>query len=78
MEVTEEYRLVPETLYLTVSYIDRYLSSKEINRDKLQLLGIACLLIAAKYEEICPPQVEELCYITDNTYIKDEVYGPAD
>ncbi|KAF6988732.1 hypothetical protein CFC21_006203 [Triticum aestivum] len=73
VEVTEEYRLVPETLYLTVSYIDRYLSSKEINRDKLQLLGIACLLIAAKYEEICPPQVEELCYITDNTYIKDEV-----
>ncbi|VAH03766.1 cyclin-A1-4-like isoform X1 [Triticum dicoccoides] len=73
VEVTEEYRLVPETLYLTVSYIDRYLSSKEINRDKLQLLGVACLLIAAKYEEICPPQVEELCYITDNTYIKDEV-----
>uniref|UniRef100_A0A452Y8Q9 Cyclin-like domain-containing protein n=1 Tax=Aegilops tauschii subsp. strangulata TaxID=200361 RepID=A0A452Y8Q9_AEGTS len=78
VEVTEEYRLVPETLYLTVSYIDRYLSSKEINRDKLQLLGVACLLIAAKYEEICPPQVEELCYITDNTYIKDEVYSPAD
>ncbi|EEE62924.1 hypothetical protein OsJ_17729 [Oryza sativa Japonica Group] len=49
VEVTEEYRLVPETLYLTVNYIDR------------------------KYEEICPPQVEELCYISDNTYTKDEV-----
>ncbi|XP_003566404.1 cyclin-A1-4-like [Brachypodium distachyon] len=73
VEVTEEYRLVPETLYLTVNYVDRYLSHKEINRHKLQLLGIACLLIAAKHEEICPPQVEELCYITDNTYIKDEV-----
>ncbi|KAK1693771.1 hypothetical protein QYE76_010468 [Lolium multiflorum] len=73
VEVTDEYRLVPETLYLTVSYIDRYLSHKEISRHKLQLLGVSCLLIAAKHEEICPPQVEELCYITDNTYIKDEV-----
>lgn len=26
-----------------------------------------------KYEEICAPQVEEFCYITDNTYLKDEV-----
>ncbi|CAM0957311.1 unnamed protein product [Alopecurus aequalis] len=73
VEVTEEYRLAPETLYLTVNYIDRYLSRKEIDRHKLQLLGVACLLIAAKHEEICPPQVEELCYITDNTYVKDEV-----
>ncbi|XP_072148694.1 cyclin-A1-4 isoform X3 [Setaria viridis] len=73
VEVTEEYRLVPETLYLTVNYIDRYLSVKEISRNRLQLLGVACLLIAAKYEEICPPQVEELCYVTDDSYTKEEV-----
>uniref|UniRef100_A0A453EIM5 Cyclin-like domain-containing protein n=1 Tax=Aegilops tauschii subsp. strangulata TaxID=200361 RepID=A0A453EIM5_AEGTS len=73
VEVAEEYRLVPDTLYLTVNYIDRYLSGNEINRQRLQLLGVACMLIAAKYEEICAPQVEEFCYITDNTYFKDEV-----
>ncbi|KAJ3694516.1 hypothetical protein LUZ60_009996 [Juncus effusus] len=73
VEVAEEYRLVPDTLYLTVNYIDRYLSGNEINRQRLQLLGVACMLIASKYEEICAPQVEEFCYITDNTYFKDEV-----
>uniref|UniRef100_A0A1D1YEE9 Cyclin-A1-1 n=1 Tax=Anthurium amnicola TaxID=1678845 RepID=A0A1D1YEE9_9ARAE len=73
VEVAEEYRLVPDTLYLTVNYIDRYLSGNEMNRQHLQLLGVACMLIAAKYEEICAPQVEEFCYITDNTYIKEEV-----
>ncbi|XP_010500134.1 PREDICTED: cyclin-A1-1-like [Camelina sativa] len=73
VEVSEEYRLVPETLYLTVNYIDRYLSGNVICRQKLQLLGVACMMIAAKYEEICAPQVEEFCYITDNTYLKDEV-----
>ena len=29
--------------------------------------------IDRKYEEICAPQVEEFCYITDNTYFRDEV-----
>jgi cyclin A len=73
VQVAEEYRLVPDTLYLTVNYIDRYLSGNEINRQRLQLLGVACMLIAAKYKEICAPQVEEFCYITDNTYFRDEV-----
>ncbi|KAM7252863.1 hypothetical protein ACFE04_025481 [Oxalis oulophora] len=73
VEVAEEYRLVPDTLYLTINYIDRYLSGNVMNRQRLQLLGVACMMIAAKYEEICAPQVEEFCYITDNTYFKDEV-----
>ncbi|KAK7301413.1 hypothetical protein RJT34_12277 [Clitoria ternatea] len=73
VEVTEEYRLVPETLYLTVNYIDRYLSGNTMTRQRLQLLGVACMMIASKYEEICAPQVEEFCYITDNTYLKEEV-----
>ncbi|XP_027902093.1 cyclin-A1-1-like isoform X1 [Vigna unguiculata] len=73
VEVAEEYRLVPDTLYLTVNYIDRYLSGNVMNRQKLQLLGVASMMIASKYEEICAPQVEEFCYITDNTYFKEEV-----
>ncbi|XXG67660.1 hypothetical protein AAC387_Pa06g0952 [Persea americana] len=73
VEVAEEYRLVPDTLYLTVNYIDRYLSGNIMNRQQLQLLGVSSMLIAAKYEEICAPQVEEFCYITDNTYLRDEV-----
>ncbi|KAJ4966635.1 hypothetical protein NE237_018484 [Protea cynaroides] len=73
VEVAEEYKLVSDTLYLTVSYIDRFLSSHAINRQRLQLLGISCMLIASKYEEISPPHVEDFCYITDNTYKKEEV-----
>ncbi|CAN6329039.1 unnamed protein product [Urochloa humidicola] len=73
VEVAEEYRLVSDTLYLTVNYIDRYLSGNRISRQRLQLLGVSCMLIAAKREEICAPQVEEFCYITDNTYFRDEV-----
>lgn len=74
VEVAEEYRLLPDTLFLTINYIDRYLSGNSVNRQRLQLLGIACMMIAAKYEEICAPNVNEFCYITDNTYLKEEVF----
>ncbi|KAH9695278.1 cyclin-A3-1 [Citrus sinensis] len=72
VEVLEEYKLVSDTLYLTVSYVDRFLSSHALSRNKLQLLGVCCMLIASKYEEISPPHVEDFCYITDNTYMKEE------
>ncbi|KAG8381884.1 hypothetical protein BUALT_Bualt05G0019200 [Buddleja alternifolia] len=73
VEVSDEYRLVPDTLYLTVNLIDRFLSKTYIEKQKLQLVGVTCMLIASKYEEICAPRVEEFCFITDNTYTKEEV-----
>ncbi|KAM0878084.1 hypothetical protein ACQ4PT_035094 [Festuca glaucescens] len=73
VEVAEEYKLVADTLYLTVSYVDRFLSANPLGRKRLQLLGVAAMLIAAKYEEISPPHVEDFCYITDNTYTRLEL-----
>ena len=46
VEVSEEYNLLPESLYLTISYIDRYLSLNVLNRQRLQLLGVSSMLIA--------------------------------
>ncbi|CAN8234219.1 unnamed protein product [Cochlearia groenlandica] len=73
VEVAEEYRLLPDTLYFAVNYVDRYLSGNVITKQNLQLLGIVCMMIAAKYEEVCVPQVEDFCYITDNTYLRSEL-----
>ncbi|XP_061338542.1 cyclin-A2-4-like [Gastrolobium bilobum] len=73
VEVSEEYKLVSDTLYLTVYLIDWFLSENYIERQRLQLLGITCMLIASKYEEINAPRIEEFCFITDNTYSKEEV-----
>ncbi|KAG9436706.1 cyclin-A2 [Apis mellifera carnica] len=73
VEVAEEYRLQTETLYLAVSYIDRFLSYMSVVKSKLQLVGTAAMFIAAKYEEIYPPEVGEFVYITDDTYPKKHV-----
>lgn len=73
VEVSEEYKLCSDTLFMCISYIDRFLSTNALNRQRLQLLGVSSMLVASKYEEISPPNVEDFCYITDNTYTKQEV-----
>uniref|UniRef100_A0A0R0K3P9 B-like cyclin n=1 Tax=Glycine max TaxID=3847 RepID=A0A0R0K3P9_SOYBN len=73
VEVAEEYKLLPDTLHLSVSYIDRFLSVSPVSKSRLQLLGVSSMLIAAKYEEVDPPRVDAFCNITDNTYHKAEV-----
>ncbi|XP_009876596.1 PREDICTED: cyclin-A1, partial [Apaloderma vittatum] len=73
VEVGEEYKLQTETLYLAVNFVDRFLSCMSVIRGKLQLVGTAAILLAAKYEEIYPPEVNELVYITDYTYTKKQV-----
>ncbi|XP_068456744.1 cyclin-A1 isoform X2 [Clinocottus analis] len=74
VEVVQEYKLRSETLHLAVNYLDRFLScTAYVKRGKLQLVGTAALLIAAKYEEIFPPELNEFVYTTDNTYTKKEL-----
>ena len=73
VEVAEEYSLVPDTLFLSIALVDRVLDVVRVPRKSLQLLGVACTLIAAKFEEIYAPNVSELCYITDNTYSSDQI-----
>ena len=73
VEVSEEYKLNTETLYLAVNYTDRFLSQMSVLRGKLQLVGTASMYIASKYEEILPPDVGEFVYITDDTYTKKQV-----
>lgn len=73
VEVSEEYKLHRETLCLSINYIDRFLSQMSVLRGKLQLVGTAAMFLAAKYEEIYPPEVGEFVYITDDTYTKKQV-----
>ena len=73
IEVHLKFKLVPETLYLTVNLIDRYLERAEVSRAKLQLVGVACLLVASKYEEIYPPELRDLVYICDRAYTRQDV-----
>jgi hypothetical protein len=73
IEVHLKFKLLPETLFITVSLIDRYLEQVQIRRSNLQLVGVTAMLIASKYEEIYAPEVRDFVYITDTAYTKDEI-----
>jgi len=67
------FKLMPETLYLTKQLLDTYLSSTNISNTVLQLVGVTCLWISAKFEEIYPPTMEDLLYVTDNIFDSHEM-----
>ncbi|KAK3027997.1 hypothetical protein RJ639_039087, partial [Escallonia herrerae] len=72
-EVHNKFELTPETLYLTVNILDRYLSVKRVLRKELQLVGIGAMLMASKYEEIWAPEVNDFVQISDNAYTHEQV-----
>ncbi|ELU17915.1 hypothetical protein CAPTEDRAFT_154359 [Capitella teleta] len=73
IQVQEHFKLLQETLHLSVSMIDIFIHKHGISLAKLQLLGITCFLIAAKYEERFHPSMKDLVTLTDNCYTVREV-----
>lgn len=73
VQVHSRFSLLPETLFLCVNYIDRFLSRKIVSLGKLQLVGATAIFIAAKYEEIHCPSVEEIVFMVDGGYTVDEI-----
>ena len=73
IDVHFKFGFTDETLFMTISIIDRYLSICQITRTNFQLLGITALMIACKHEEIDLPKIDDFIYITDNAYVKNEV-----
>jgi len=73
VDVHRKYKLQRSTLFLAVSLIDRFLEKRDTQRRNLQLVGVTALLIAAKYEEVYPPQINDFVYVTDKAYTKNDI-----
>lgn len=73
IDVHLKFKLLPETFFLAINIIDRYLGSAPVTRQRLQLVGVAAMLISSKYEEIYPPEVKDFEYVTDRAYTREEI-----
>ncbi|XP_019432330.1 PREDICTED: putative cyclin-B3-1 isoform X2 [Lupinus angustifolius] len=75
IEVHFKFDLMPETLYLTVTLVDQYLSQVSINKSDMQLVGLTALLLASKYEDFWHPRVKDLISISAQSYTRDQMLG---
>ncbi|KAL5332926.1 cyclin-like protein [Aspergillus crustosus] len=73
IEVHTRFRLLPETLFLAVNLIDRFLSAEVVLLDRLQLVGVAAMFIASKYEEVLSPHVANFSHVADETFTDREI-----
>lgn len=73
VEVQENFELNHETLYLAVKLVDHFLAKAVCMRETLQLLGSTAILIAAKFDERCPPCMDDFLYICDDAYQREEL-----
>ncbi|KAL0950975.1 hypothetical protein HGRIS_007723 [Hohenbuehelia grisea] len=70
VEIHFSFRLRPETLYLTLNIVDRYVSRRIVYIKHYQLVGCAALWIAAKFEDAKErvPTVQELVHVCHDAY----------
>lgn len=73
IEVHTRFRLLPETIFLAVNIIDRFLSARIVELNRLQLVGITAMFIASKYEELLSPHVVNFRHIADNGFTEAEI-----
>lgn len=73
IEVHTRFHLLPETLFLAVNILDRFLSAKVVQLDRLQLVGVTAMFIASKYEEVLSPHVQNFRHVADDGFTEAEI-----
>ena len=68
VDVHQSFELREETLHLAFMYLEQFQNRNSIKKEQYQLIGITCLWIASKYEEIYPPRMKNYIQITAHTY----------
>lgn len=73
VKIHNKFGLLPETLYLAINIMDRFLCKELVQLDKLQLVGTSCLFIASKYEEVYSPSIKHFASETDGACTEEEI-----
>ncbi|XP_075049583.1 G2/mitotic-specific cyclin-B1-like [Mixophyes fleayi] len=73
VQVHIRFRLLHETIFMTVSILDRFLQANPVPKKLLQLAGVTAMFVACKYEEIYCPTIGDFAFVTDHTYTKAQI-----
>ncbi|KIZ05039.1 Cyclin-A1 [Monoraphidium neglectum] len=74
-EVAAEFRLQQETLFLAVRLLDRFqaVSPAGVPRNVLQLVAVACMMVASKQDEVSHPSVDDFTEIAADAFQRDDL-----
>ena len=75
-EVFYAYKSNFQTYYIAVDIMDKYFnfSKKKLNNKDVHLIGLTCIFIASKYEDIIPFSMKNiLCDIGKNKFTKKQI-----
>ncbi len=78
VDVSVHFEVMSETLHFAINYIDRTLSKITVEKNRLQLVGVACMKIADVFNERSKEyyrqeNAAEYAYITADEYTAAEV-----
>lgn len=67
VQVQHHLKFSQESLYLTIAMLDNILDKRDIEPDKLQLVGTTSFWIASKVEEYYPVDLSKLVHLMENS-----------
>lgn len=73
--VAKKFKLKDHSLHLSVMLIDKFCmrDPQYVKKKNFQLIGVTCLLIACKIEEVCSPEVADFVYISDKAFSNHDI-----
>jgi hypothetical protein len=69
VDVSFKFKILDETLFAAIWYLDKYMNTlAQVKKHQFQLIGITCLMIASKLEEVYPPCLTDFEKVCDGAY----------
>jgi len=73
LEVCEDQQCKPEVFFLSINYLDRFLSKVNIQKEQFQLCASVCILLASKFSQVVPISTDKLVIYTDSSVTAQEL-----
>jgi len=73
LEVCEDQQCNPEVFFLSINYLDRFLSAVNIKKNQFQLCASVCILLASKFSQVVPITTDKLVIYTDRSVTVEEL-----
>lgn len=73
LDLVQKWKMKTRTFILAITFTDAVLMRCTVTREIFQLVGMACLFIAGKFEEIYPPSLDEYLDCCGHAFSREQM-----